>query len=615
MITDYGIQNWGSDFFGITAAGEVCAHFPDGSAISLPQIIRDLEAKKMQAPVLLRFPHILEARIRELNDAFADAIVKSSYEAPYRGVFPIKVNQQQQVLEEIPEFGRRYHFGLEAGSKPELIAALAYHPGGDALLICNGYKDQEFIDLALRSSELGIRVVLVVEMPQELHAILDRAAALEIEPTIGIRVKLSSENTGHWADSSGSQSPFGLDSVQLLHAVDTLKAAGKLEYLKMLHCHQGSQVPDLDSVQSATAEAARVYAGLVAEGAPMGMLNLGGGLAIDYDGTASKSEGSASYCMAKYAEATVTCVAETLATSGTPHPTLVTESGRAITAHYSVLIVDTLRESPASELRTIDDTGLEDAAFYINALEECSRSSATPDRALELGSIRQTYQEAFTGGKLSLRGRAAAETTFIRLSSEAKQPEGKQDRSASLASRYYANFSIFQSLADSWAIDQIFPIMPIHRLNTEPTVDAVINDITCDCDGKIRNYVTGEDGNRPTLPLHPLIPGEAYHLGIFLVGAYQETLSDLHNLFGDTHAVSITAAPESDSGFTFSREIRGDTVAQVLGYVEHDPADLSIRFRRHAETALASGKLSLAHYHATLEDFEQGMGAYTYLES
>ena len=614
-MNDYGIHSWGSGFFGVTQDGDVCVRFPSAQDLPLPRIIAELARQGMETPVLVRFPHILKARITELNESFISAMKKHEYEGDYRGVFPIKVNQQQQVLEEIPEFGRAHHYGLEVGSKPELIAALAYHPGGKALLVCNGYKDQDFIDLALRASAIGIRTVLVAEMPQELYTILDRAEALGIEPMIGIRVKLSSENSGHWADSSGDQSPFGLNSVQLLHAVDTLRAAGKLHYLQMLHCHQGSQVPDLESVRAATSEAARVYVGLVAEGAAMGLLNLGGGLAVDYDGTASESQASAGYTIAEYANEIVTCVANILAETGTPHPTLVTESGRAVTAHYSVLIVDTLSESPAAELDDVPDNLPNDARSHIEALQLCSQDITDPDLALALRTVRKNYQTAFTNGELSLRGRAAAESTYLKLGTDATQPEGAQDRSGSLASRYYANFSIFQSLADSWAIGQIFPIMPIHRLDTEPTVDAVVNDITCDCDGKLRNYVTAEGSANTTLPLHPLIPGEPYHLGIFLVGAYQETLSDLHNLFGDTHAVSISPAPESECGFDISHDVRGDTVADVLSYVEHDPADLVRRFRKHAETALASGKLPLALYHATLEDYEEGMSAYTYLEN
>ena len=614
-MNDYGIHCWGNGFFGITQTGEVCARFPGAPDLPLPRIVAELARQGMETPVLVRFPHILKARITELNESFLSAMKEHCYGASYRGVFPIKVNQQQQVLEEIPEFGRAYHYGLEVGSKPELIAALAYHPGGDALLVCNGYKDQEFIDLALRASAIGIRTVLVAEMPQELHAILDRAEALGIEPMIGIRVKLSSENSGHWADSSGDQSPFGLNSVQLLHAVDTLRAVGKLGCLKMLHCHQGSQVPDLASVRAATSEAARVYVGLVAEGAAMGLLNLGGGLAVDYDGTSSESQASAGYTIAGYANEIVSCVAETLAETNTPHPSLVTESGRAVTAHYSVLIVDTLRESPAAERNNIPSEPPSDARDHIEALKACSNDVTDQDIALALRTVRKNYQTAFTKGELSLRGRAAAESTYLKLGSGATQPEGAQDDSSALASRYYANFSIFQSLADSWAIDQIFPIMPIHRLDTEPTVEAVVNDITCDCDGKLRRYVTAEGSTNTTLPLHPLIPGESYYLGIFLVGAYQETLSDLHNLFGNTHAVSISPAPDTERGFQISHDVRGDTVADVLGYVEHDPADLVRRFRKHAEAALASGKLPLDLYHATLEDYDQGMSAYTYLES
>ena len=613
-MNDYGIHSWGSGFFGVTENGEVCVRFPGAPDLSLPRIIAELARKGMETPVLVRFPHILKSRITELNEAFHSAIEEQGYGGNYRGVFPIKVNQQQQVLEEIPEFGRAYDYGLEVGSKPELIAALAYHCGGDALLVCNGYKDKDFIDLALRASAIGIRTVLVVEMPQELYTILERGVALGIEPMIGIRVKLSSENSGHWADSSGDQSPFGLNSVQLLHAVDTLRAAGNLDLLRMLHCHQGSQVPDLTSVRAGASEAARVYVGLVAEGATMGLLNLGGGLAVDYDGTASESQASSGYSIAEYANEIVTCVTETLAESGTPHPTLVTESGRAVTAHYSVLIVDTLRESPAAERDDIPDEIPEDARSHIEALEACTKDVTDPDIAFALRTVRKNVQTAFTNGELSLRGRAAAESTYLELGTRATQPQGAQDQSSALATRYYANFSIFQSLADSWAIGQIFPIMPIHRLDSEPTVDAVVNDITCDCDGKLRNYVTAEGSTNTTLPLHPMIPGEHYYLGIFLVGAYQETLSDLHNLFGDTHAISISPCEESECGFRYSNKVRGDTVADVLGYVEHNPADLLQRFHKRAETAYASGKLSSDLFHTTLKAYERGMHAYTYLE-
>jgi arginine decarboxylase len=621
----YGINHWGAGYYSISRRGEVVVDLTDRvtgapHSVSLPKLLDELEARGIQPPLLLRFPRILERRIEELYHGFAKAISDLEYGGMYRGVFPIKVNQQQQVAEEVAAYGRRFHYGFEVGSKPELIAGLAYLKDSDALLVCNGYKDQEFIDLALYGQMMGLRVVLVLEMPHELGLIEERSAALGVEPVIGVRVKLSAEGAGKWAKSGGEKSPFGLNLAQLVQTVERLREMGRLNWLQMLHCHQGSQIPDLTIIRRSIEETARIYAGLVKEGAPMGLLNLGGGLAVDYDGSRSTRSTSANYSIEEYCHGLVDAVKWVLDESDVPHPTLVTESGRAMVAHYSMLalqILDVNRFQNREEMTVTDD-----ASEALVALVEVARG-ITADNLLEsfgkANRYREELHENFLTGDIGLRERAACEQSFWRamtdIATETQKlrhvPEELRDLSGLLADQYYGNFSIFQSLADSWAIDCAFPVMPLHRLNERPSRLGVIHDVTCDCDGMIKKYVSGSEVLE-ALPMHETKPDESYNLGIFLVGAYQETLSDLHNLFGDTHAVSVDV---ENGRVLFSREVEGDSVADVLTYVEHDPKKLIEQFRELAESAIREGRITAVQRRKALEAYRTGMGGYTYFES
>ncbi|NLT70732.1 MAG: biosynthetic arginine decarboxylase [Verrucomicrobiaceae bacterium] len=621
----YGINHWGAGYYSISRRGEVVVDLTDratGSphATSLPKILDELDERGIRPPLLLRFPRILERRIEELYHGFAKAISDLEYGGIYRGVFPIKVNQQQQVAEEVAAYGRRFHYGFEVGSKPELIAALAYLKDSDALLVCNGYKDEEFIDLALYGQLMGLRVVMVLEMPHELDIIEERSAALGVEPVIGVRVKLSAEGAGQWAKSGGEKSPFGLNLAQLVETVERLRERGRLGWLRMLHCHQGSQIPDLTIIRRAIEETARIYAGLVGEGAPMGLLNLGGGLAVDYDGSRSTRSTSANYSIEEYCHSLVDAVKWVLDESGVEHPTLVTESGRSMVAHYSMLaleILDVNRFENRDEL-TVNAGDNE----TLVALAEVARG-ITADNLLEsfgkANRHREELHENFLTGDISLRERAVCEQCYWRamtdIARETQQlryvPEELRDLSGLLADQYYGNFSIFQSIADSWAIDCAFPVMPLHRLAERPTRRGVIHDVTCDCDGMIKKYVSSSEVME-SLPIHETKENESYYLGIFLVGAYQETLSDLHNLFGDTHAVSVDVV---NGRVTFSREVEGDSVADVLEYVEHDPKKLVEQFRELAETAISEGRITAVQRRKALEAYRIGMSGYTYFES
>lgn len=621
----YGIHHWGSGYFGISGDGDLTVRLKDvgnGEAkeIALPSLIRELDDRGIQPPMLLRFPQILEGRIAALNEGFSGAIGELGYEGSYRGVLPIKVNQQQQVAEEVAAFGQRFHYGFEAGSKPELICALAYLKDPEALLVCNGYKDEEFVELALHGQMMGLNVILVLEMLGELETIERCAERMGIEPNIGIRVKLSATGSGQWSASAGERSPFGLNLGQLVQTVEHLKSRGRLSWLRMLHCHQGSQIPDLTIIRRAVEEASRIYSGLIGEGAPMGLLNLGGGLAVDYDGSRSTRPNSSNYSIEEYCHTVVDAVKWVTDECGAGHPTIVTESGRAIVAHYAMLVVQIIDVNPfeSHERIAIDKNWPPPLADMIELSEDFG-----PDDLLEVygkaARYREELHEMFLVGEITLRQRSACEqifwNTMTRVASMANElrypPEELKSVSALLADQCYGNFSIFQSLADSWAIDLVFPIMPLHRLNEKPERNGVIHDVTCDCDGMIKRYATHSEIGE-SLPIHEIRRGEPYYLGVFLVGAYQETLSDLHNLFGDTHAVSV----EVDEGrVRLSREVEGDSVADVLSYVEHDPKKLLEQFRALAEEAIRNERITPAQRKTALTAFREGLSGYTYYET
>ena len=620
----YSLPRWGDPHFRVSDAGEVDVnlgntHVP--SWHSMAAMMNELDERGIHAPLMLRFGNILEHRIRLINESFRNAITSAGYQGSFKGVFPIKVNQQHQVIEQICEFGKEFHHGLEAGSKPELIAALSYMQDPEALIICNGYKDREFIDLALYGLQMGLQVILVVETLSEVPLILERAKVLDVKPRLGVRMKLSTPGSGKWVNSGGDASVFGLNAEQVIQLVDTLKEHKSLETLELLHYHLGSQIPNIRTVRNGVSEACRVYVDLIREGAPLGFLDVGGGLAVDYDGTQSNTLSSRNYATGEYCVDVVESVMEVFDEAGVAHPTLVTESGRATVAHYGVLVFNILDVS--STPSTVDVPTLpKDTPNELKYLAGIP-SQISPNNLQECLNDAVYYRDAirsrFALGLVSLRQRALAERCFaviLRQIEKATQdmgwtPDSLVELSSSRPDIYYGNFSLFQSLPDNWAIDQLFPIMPIHRLNEKPEREGIFADITCDCDGKIDHFID-ESGQKHSLPLHELKADEAYNIGVFLVGAYQETLGDLHNLFGDTNVVSVEVDPEGQR--IYGHEVQGDTVADVLSYVEYDPKEMTVNFRSLAERAVRSGNISASQRKTIMQAFTEGMQGYTYFE-
>lgn len=620
----YGVDTWGSGFFGVDKKGHVTVRLEDDEAqaeVSLYDVIDGLRDRGTHLPVLLRFRDLLHSRIAQINDSFNKAIKDSKYRGDYRGVYPIKVNQQRQVIEEIAEFGKKYHYGLEAGSKPELIAALAHMHDPEAYLVCNGYKDEEFIDLALHAQKMGLRVMLVLEMPSELDLILERSRKIGVLPNLGVRVRLSTKGSGHWQDSAGDKSVFGLNAAQVIAVVDQLKDAGYLGCLKMLHYHQGSQIPNIAAIREGATEAVRMYCDLVKEGAPMGVLDIGGGMAVDYDGSHTNFHSSCNYSVAEYCTDIVEVISQICDKAGVSHPNLISESGRAVVAYYSVLvfnILDVTSAQTSEEAPPIPENAPQNLMNIIEVnkvihkknLQECFNDAQY---------YRDQMRAQFFYGAATLRERGLAEAWFwhilTRISNLIAElddiPEDLRELSSTLVDFYYGNFSLFQSLPDSWAIDQVFPVMPIHRLDEKPRHRAVLADITCDCDGKIDRFIDKEDVAK-VLPLHDFKQGEPYYLAVFLVGAYQETLGDLHNLLGDTNVVGVHLEKGKP---VYTHEVEGDTVADVLTYVEFDPKELVSRFRTFAEKAVTEGRISPKERREILDLFREGLTGYTYFES
>ncbi len=619
----YGIRNWGMGYFDINEEGEVIVR-PQGKAASastsLKTIIADLQARGVAMPVLLRFSDVLASRVAQINQAFAKAIAEANYQACYRGVYPIKVNQQHQVIEDIVAYGRQFHHGLEAGSKAELIAALAYMQDPAAYIVCNGYKDEEFVDLALRAIKMGLQTVIVIERASEVRLVLDRAAALNVRPLLGVRAKLSSRGGGHWQESGGDRSMFGLNSSQIIDVVDLLRERGMLDCLKMLHYHVGSQIPNIRSIRATAQEACRFYVDLVAEGAAMGILNLGGGLAVDYDGSHTNFQSSSNYTMDEYAADIVETVMKMCNESSLPHPTIVSESGRATVAHHSLLLFNVL-DAQRFESHGLPEKLPADAPEVLNRLLDVTteiNAKNAQEAFHDAVYHRDEARKMFEIGEISLRQRALADRIFwyivCRVAAEIRErkyiPDELATLPAALADVYYGNFSVFQSLPDVWAIEQLFPVMPVHRLNEQPTRQATISDITCDSDGKIEKFIDLHDV-KEMLPVHEL-NGEEYYMGVFLVGAYQETLGDLHNLFGDTNVVSLRLG--AHGGLEFAQEIDGDTVADVLTYVEHNPQNMLDRVRQLAEQAVRAGRITPEERRQIVDAYETGLRGYTYFE-
>ena len=620
----YGINNWGNGYFSVSSKGEVQVS-PEPKkgekTVSLMDIIDGINDRGFDTPVLLRFENILDAQIAQLNNTFASAIKDLGYKGQYRGVYPIKVNQQQQVIYEVAKYGQKYHHGFEVGSKPELIAALSEIKDKESCLICNGYKDEEFIDLGLYAVKMGFQCFFVIEMPGELDIIIKRSKAIGVKPNIGVRIKLASVAGGHWAESGGERSIFGLNISQVTEVIDALKAHEMLDSLKLLHYHLGSQIPNIRDIRSAVREASRVYAELVKEGAPMGYIDLGGGLAVDYDGSKTNYESSRNYSLKEYTADVVEAVMSTMDQSNIPHPTIITESGRWTVAYYSVLVFNVL-DTMKFETYEIPET-IKEGTFEMIENLFIANQSVSPKNLQECYNdalyYRDRIREAFNLGKINIREMSFAEKLFWNTISKVNEAKKKVRRvtpglesiERGVTDIYYCNFSVFQSIPDSWAIDHLFPVMPLHRLGEQPTREAVIADITCDCDGKIDKFIDLHDIKR-SLPVHDLEKDKEYYLGAFLVGAYQETLGDLHNLFGDTNVVSVRIT--KDGQFELTSETQGDTVEDVLSYVEFDVHEIRRKLRKTAEDAVQSELITPKERKKIMTSFENGLDGYTYYE-
>jgi arginine decarboxylase len=625
----YHLPAWGQGYFGINEAGHVVVR-PEqvaGCEIDLYDVVQGLKERELTTPVVVRFSGILAHRLRQLNDAFARAISENDYRNCYSAVFPIKVNQQRLVVQEVYRYGADFGFGLEAGSKPELLAVMAMtENSSDRLIVCNGFKDDSYIETAMLATKLKRTIVPVVENFAELGLIIKHARALHVRPRIGIRVKLASEGSGRWRDSAGEKSKFGLFITEILQAVEVLRRENMLDCLKLVHCHPGSQLQDIRRVKDAINELAHVYAELKLLGAGLEYIDVGGGLGVDYDGSGTNFASSMNYSIEEYANDVVYRVASVCNARGIDHPLIVSESGRAIAAHHSVLIFNTLGSSALDKFRV---SGREDEEHLGRPLPQPVQDLLGAYREVSERRLVECWHDALTAreqclqmfnlGLLSLESRGLAERLYWATCAKIRDhcrrldevPEELEGIESILSDIYFCNMSVFQSLPDSWAIDQLFPIMPIHRLDECPRRRAVLADITCDSDGKIDRFVSHREIKR-TLELHDIAEGEEYYLAAFLVGAYQETLGDLHNLFGDTHVVHIRL--EEDGKWWIDEVVMGDTANKVLEYMEYDVAELYPALARDCERAIHEGRMTVAESQALKRFYEGELNGYAYLE-
>ena len=627
-ITDarelYNIDRWSGGYFGINDAGHVCV-FPkrNGETIDLMDVVAEARSRKLAFPLVVRFHDLLRDRVETINKAFATAISEAGYTSPYRGVFPIKVNQLREVVEEIIDAGKPWHFGIEAGSKPELLAALSVHSDPESLVICNGYKDTSFIQNALIGRKLGKTVILVVEKLEELAHILRVSQTMKIEPLIGLRVRLLSKGSGKWATSGGENAKFGLSTADLVEASDMLHAAGLAHCLKLVHFHVGSQVPDIGTIKRAVREASRFYAKLSKMGHELGYLDVGGGLGVDYDGSRTTFDSSMNYSLEEYVRDIVYTVKEVCDSESVPHPTLVSESGRAIVAQHSVLIVETFGAiEKASRQETPTTTSGGEIPLLADIVE--IRSNLTPQNRLEnlhdAQEIRERAQSMFDLGLLDLRAKAGIETVYWQIAANIVElfrdaehiPEEVREIEIAIGDQYLCNFSVFQSLLDHWALGQLFPVMPIHRLNERPDRNATLVDITCDSDGKVAKFIDLQDV-KETLPLHRWQPGEPYYIGFFLAGAYQDIMGDLHNLFGRVNEMHIYLDEDEDSGHYVEEILPGSTIGQVLALTQWDVNELARRMKAQTDAAIKSDRLKPNEAMRLLDDYEKSLNLYTYL--
>lgn len=618
----YNINGWGVSYFGINEKGNAyVTPCKDNTEIDLRDVMDELALRDVSSPVLLRFPDILDNRIEKTASCFAQAAKEYDYKAENFIIYPIKVNQMQPVVEEIISHGQKFNLGLEAGSKPELHAVIAVQCQSDSLIICNGYKDQSYIELALLAQKMGKRIFIVIEKLNELDIIAKAAKKIGVRPNIGIRIKLASSGSGKWADSGGDASKFGLNSSELLLALKMLEEKGLKDCLHLIHFHIGSQITKIRRIQTALREAAQYYINLHKMGYNVDFVDCGGGLGVDYDGTrSSSSESSVNYSLQEYVNDCIYTFIDAANKNGVPHPNLITESGRSLTAHHSVLVIDVL-ETASLPAMPEEFEPTEEEHQLVKDLYEIW-DNLNPRSMLEdwhdAEQIREESLDLFALGIVDLQTRAEIESMYwsvcreINMLSKSMKhvPDELRNLDKLLADKYFCNFSLFQSLPDSWAIDQLFPILPIQRLDERPTRNATLQDITCDSDGKIANFVSNRNISH-VLPLHQLKKGEPYYLGVFLVGAYQEILGDLHNLFGDTNAVHISV---KNGKYSIDQVIDGETVDEVLDYVQYNPKKLVRQLETWVTKSVKLGKISLEEGKEFLNNYRSGLYGYTYLE-
>jgi len=620
----YNVQGWGSGYFAINANGNVVAKplQEEGGAIDILEVVNEARSRGLGFPLVIRFQDLLRHRVECVNHAFESAISEFNYRNHYRGVFPIKVNQLREVIEEIVDAGQKFHFGLEAGSKPELVAALAMHKDPESLIICNGYKDPAFIRIALLGRRLGKPVILVVEKLEELEQTIRTSKEVGVEPLIGIRVRLNSKGAGKWTTSGGENAKFGLDTISLVAASETLKAEGLAHCLKLVHFHLGSQVPDISTIKRAVREAARYYSKIAKMGHELGYLDVGGGLGVDYDGSRSTFDSSTNYSLQEYVNDVVWNIMDVCDSEAVAHPAIVSESGRAIVAHHSVLVMEAFSSIEKTAGKTKIDPSEKDHKLVRDIIEVKQRLKRG-NRLESLHDIQQIKEEAqqtFDLGLLDLESKAKIDSVYWQLATQIVGmhrglrfvPDEVRELETSLGDQYICNFSVFQSLLDHWALGQLFPIMPIHRLTEAPERNGTIVDITCDSDGKVSKFIDLQDV-RDTLPLHRITPGEMYYLGVFMVGAYQDIMGDLHNLFGRVTEVHVFLDPDEESGWYIEEVIEGSTIGEVLAMTQWDKVELMRLLKTQVDAAIKSDRLKPSDAMKLLADYERGLQEYTYL--
>lgn len=620
----YNVERWGSPYFTVNARGHVAVR-PAGSSaceVDIMELVEEARSRELAFPLTLRFQDLLRHRVRTVNLAFAEAIASAGYRNVYRGVFPIKVNQLREVVEEIVDAGAEFHFGLEAGSKPELLAALSAHTDPESLIVCNGYKDADYIRNAMLGRKLGKRLVMVVEKIEELTQVLSIARTMGVEPWIGVRVRLSTKGAGKWATSGGDNAKFGLSTAELVAASELLHREGMAHCLKLVHFHVGSQIPDIGTIKRAVREAARFYTKLHKLGHELGYLDVGGGLGIDYDGSRTTFDSSANYSLHEYARDVVFAVQEICDEEKVAHPVLVSESGRAIAAHHSILVVEAfgaiekVADTPEIVAAPDDPGVVKDILELYASLGKKHRLESLHDAH----EIREKADSMFGLGLLDLPAKAKVEIVYWRIAARVVElfrgmryvPEEVKELEVSLGDQVLCNFSVFQSLLDNWALGQLFPIMPLHRLKEAPTRQATLVDITCDSDGKVARFVDLQDV-KPTLPLHPLQEGKPYYIGLFLVGAYQDIMGDMHNLFGRVNEMHIFLDEDEDSGYYVEEVIGGHTISNVLALTQWEKSELTRRMKVQVDAAIRQDRLKPNEGMRLLANYEKALEGYTYL--